>query len=203
MSTGQTAATGVTGCILAGGRGSRLGGLDKGLVELAGRALIAHVVARLAPQVEQVLISANRNVARYRDHAAEVVVDDDGGFAGPLAGMAAALARCRTPSAIFVPCDSPFLPLDLVARLRAARDATAGTIAVVRTGTRTQPVFALVGSALLDDLRAYLAAGGRKIDAWYARHTPVYADFPADDDAFMNVNTEADLAQATARIAAP
>jgi len=201
MSKAQTAAAGVTGCILAGGRGSRLGGLDKGLVELGGHVLIAHVAARLAPQVERVLISANRNVARYRDYAEQVVADDDSGFAGPLAGMAAALACCSTPTAIFVPCDSPFLRLDLVARLRAARDAAAGAIAVARTGTRTQPVFALISTALLADLRTYLDAGGRKIDAWYARHPLAYADFAADDAAFMNVNTEEDLARAAARVA--
>ena len=271
----------VTGLILAGGRGTRMGEADKGLVELFGQPMVAHVAARLRPQVDRLLISANRNPQAYAAHGT-VVSDDpaDGNAAGPLAGVAAALAAARSSWVVTVPCDAPFFPIDLVVRLgaalglgadpaawAAARSATwpvarpasgrlsksapgpksgpaagraAGPVsapttapttgpifaaasnsglvtpfavtpgtalgqpprlAVARAGARRQPVCMLLATDLLDDLRAYLRGGGRRVAAWQNEAGVVEVDFP-DESGFLNVNTPADLAAAAARMAA-
>jgi molybdopterin-guanine dinucleotide biosynthesis protein A len=191
----------VTGLVLAGGRATRLGGVDKGLVDLAGRPLVAHVLDRLRPQVATVLISANRNPERYGTLADQVVGDGIDGFQGPLAGLAAGLAACRTRWLVMVPCDSPFLPTSLVSRLLAAATTDGAQIATVHDGQRLQPVFSLVGRTLAADLSRYLESGERKIDQWFARHPTAVADFSDGADGFVNVNTPAELAQAAARAA--
>ena len=162
----------VTGVVLAGGQGRRMGGVDKGLVELEGRPLAAWVIERLAPQVGALIVNANQNVERYAAFGHPVVSDAVGGYAGPLAGLHAALTAARTQWVATAPCDSPFLPHDLVARLwRSATDAQA-TLAVARTFDQPHPVFALVRRDVRVSLDAFLAAGGRKIDAWYAPLAP-------------------------------
>ena len=143
----------VTGVVLAGGRGQRVGGLDKGWIELGGRPLIAHVLARFAPQVSEVIISANRNLDRYAGFGHAVVADETPGFAGPLAGLLAGFSRARFGLVCTVPCDSPFVPLDLVVRLHSALQENAADVAVARTADRIHPVFALYRR----DLRADLA----------------------------------------------
>jgi molybdopterin-guanine dinucleotide biosynthesis protein A len=186
----------VTGVVLAGGQGRRMGGIDKGLVELAGAPMVAQVLARLAPQVGAVLINANQNLDRYRTFGHPVIEDAVGGFAGPLAGLHAGLTHASGELVVTVPCDSPFLPVDLVARLRAALDREGAQLAVAKTFDQPHPVFALVRRDVLPDLAAFLAAGGRKIDAWYAALRVVEVVFDDEADAFRNINTADELAAA-------
>jgi len=186
----------VTGVVLAGGQGRRMGGVDKGLVELDRAPMVAHVLARLAPQVGAVLINANQNLDRYRALGPPVVPDAVGGFAGPLAGLHAGLTRASGELVVTVPCDSPFLPLDLVARLRAALEREGAQLAVAKTFDQPHPVFALVRRDVLPNLAAFLAAGGRKIDAWYASLRVVEVAFDDEADAFRNINTADELAAA-------
>lgn len=197
-----TPETAVTGIVLAGGLGRRMSddgaGVDKGLQALGGRALVAHVIERLAPQVDAILINANRNAERYAAFGHPVVPDLLGGFAGPLAGLHAGLRAAGTPWVVTVPCDSPFLPADLVARLLEAATRANAPIAVVRTGGHAQPVFALVHRRLSESLERYLAAGDRKIDRWYAPLGVVEVDFE-DEAAFRNINTRDELAQCEER----
>jgi len=196
VSTGHAAydAQAITGIVLAGGQGRRMGGVDKGLVPLDGRPLAAHVVSRLAPQVGALLINANQNAERYAAFGYPVVSDAVGGFAGPLAGLHAGMTAAATPLVVTVPCDSPFLPADLVARLAAAHARAGAQLAVARTFDQPHPVFALARRDLLPHLAAFLAAGGRKIDAWYATLAAVEVAFDDEADAFANINTAAELA---------
>jgi molybdopterin-guanine dinucleotide biosynthesis protein A len=179
--------TGVSGIVLAGGLGRRMGGVDKGLQPLRGRPMIEWVLERLAPQVAQVIINANQNVPTYEHYGYRVVRDEIAGFAGPLAGLHAGLKAASQPLVVTVPCDSPFLPSDLVARLRAALGAN--DLAVARTGEQPHPVFALMKRQVQESLEAFLAAGGRKIDAWYAALKVVEVSFDDEADAFRNINT--------------
>jgi len=188
------ARTDITGGILAGGRGERFGGVDKGLEILGGLPLVAHVVARLAPQVGRIHVSANRNLGRYADHAERVVTDALAGQPGPLAGIAALLAVCPSPWLLVVPCDTPFLPADLVSRLVTAAPAP-DTIVVARAAGRLQPVHALLPRALVADVEAFLAGGGRRVEDWQARHPCLTVKFDDADDCFFNVNNVADLAR--------
>ena len=186
----------VTGIVLAGGQGRRMGGVDKGWVELAGEPMIAHVLRRLAPQVADVLVNANQNLDRYRALGYPVVADSVGGFAGPLAGLHAGLTRATRALAVTVPCDSPFLPPDLVDRLRTALVAGDAQLAVAKTFDQPHPVFALVRRDVLPGLAAFLERGGRKIDAWYAALNVAEVPFDDEAEAFRNINTAAELAAA-------
>jgi molybdopterin-guanine dinucleotide biosynthesis protein A len=186
----------VTGIVLAGGQGRRMGGVDKGLVPLDGRPMVAHVIERLAPQVATVLVNANQNAERYAALGRAVVPDQVGGFAGPLAGLHAGLARAATPFVVTVPCDSPFLPADLVARLAAALEANRAQLAVAKTEEQPHPVFCLVRRDALPHLASFLEAGGRKIDAWYATLAVVEVAFDDEADAFRNINTLEELKSA-------
>jgi molybdopterin-guanine dinucleotide biosynthesis protein A len=195
----------ITGLILAGGRGTRMGGVDKGLQPLAGQPLVWHALQRLQPQVSSVIINANRHVPAYQQLGAAVHPDPLEDFQGPLAGFLVGLQEARTPYVLTVPCDSPRFPLDLAARLSQALQREAVDIAMVnapeidRDGTtvlRSQPVFCLLPVRLLDSLRDFLAAGERKIDRWTAQHRTVLVTFdgPQDDPAaFANINTLAEL----------
>jgi molybdopterin-guanine dinucleotide biosynthesis protein A len=187
----------LTGLILAGGRGQRLGGIDKGLQPWRGLPLVDHALARLAPQVHAVLISANRNAALYATRGARVLSDARGDFPGPLAGILAGLRAAATPWLAVVPCDAPRLPLDLFERLARSLGDARGAV-VQRDhgagGLRLEPVCCLLSTALADDLATYLADGGRKVEAWVTRHAaPVPFDRPDDASAFANINTPADL----------
>jgi molybdopterin-guanine dinucleotide biosynthesis protein A len=185
----------VTGLILAGGQGRRMGGVDKGLQPLRGKPLVAWVLDRLKPQVAEVIVNANQNQAQYAQLGCRVVGDEIGGFAGPLAGLQAGLKANVHPFLVTVPCDSPFLPLDLVARLHAALVANHADLAVAKTGDQPHPVFALVRESLAGDLERFLAGGGRKIDAWYAALKVVEVPFDDEPEAFSNINTPAELAE--------
>lgn len=167
-----------------------MGGEDKGLVEVAGKPMIAHTVDVLRTQAAEVIVNANRNADAYRSiTGCRVIADTVGGFAGPLAGMASALEASVNRLLLTAPCDSPLVTGELGPRLHAALARDDAEIAVAHDGERMQPVFALIGHALLADLLAFLAAGERKIDAWYATRHTVTADFSDLPDTFLNVNT--------------
>jgi molybdopterin-guanine dinucleotide biosynthesis protein A len=186
----------ITGIVLAGGLARRMSDgdrqVDKGLQPLAGRPMAAWVIERLAPQVGRLAINANRNPDAWAAFGVRVFPDRIEGFAGPLAGLHAAMAIADTPWIVTAPCDSPLLPVDLVARLARAAHAGAAQVAVARTGAQPHPVFALVQRALADDLGAFLASGRRRIDAWHAPLRVVEVDFD-DAEAFANVNTPEEL----------
>jgi len=188
----------ITGVILAGGRGSRMGGVDKGLQNYQGIPLAMHALLRLAPQVGQVLINANRNLAAYESMGVPVWPDALPDYAGPLAGFLTGLEHCETPYLVTVPCDTPKFPEDLVARLAAGLEAADAEIAMAATTEggvlRTQPVFCLMKTDLLDSLVAFTTAGERKIDRWTATHRCVEVPFD-DPAAFAGANTLAELQQ--------
>ena len=188
---------GITGLVLAGGQGRRMGSVDKGLVVLQGRPLIRHVIERFGAQVDEILINANRNIADYEALGYPVIRDHVEGFAGPLAGLHAGLMHAEHPLVATAPCDSPFLPLDLVARLSKALAAGQKDLAVARTADQPHPVFALVRRSVLPHLARFLAGGGRKIDAWYASLKTVEVAFDDEADAFRNINTAAELQAAS------
>jgi molybdopterin-guanine dinucleotide biosynthesis protein A len=192
--TGPCAA--ITGIVLAGGQGRRMGGVDKGWVELAGAPMIVHVLRRLAPQVDEILINANQNLERYEALGHAVFADTVGGFAGPLAGLHAGMTHATREMVVTVPCDSPFLPADLVDRLHAGLVARRAQLAVAKTFDQPHPVFALVRRDVLPSLAAFLEGGGRKIDAWYAALEVVEVAFDDEADAFRNINTTDELAAA-------
>ncbi len=191
----------ITGVILAGGRGSRMGGVDKGWVEVNGHPMVEHVAARLQPQVAALLINANRNYERYVALGFPVVPDLFEGYLGPLAGMASGMQAATTSYVVTAPCDSPLIGHDLVARLAAALRQEAADIAVAHDGERSHPVFLLLRRDLATDLAVYLESGGRKIDRWFARHRVAYADFHDTPEAFMNVNDPGERAQLERKLA--
>lgn len=179
----------ISAVILAGGRGKRMGGEDKGLVELNGEPLIRHVISAIAPQVAHLVINANRNQERYADFGYPVISDSITGYQGPLAGFLAAMQAVSSDLLVSVPCDGPLLPTDLVERLVTTRNREGADIAVAHDGQRLQPVYALLSVRLLGSLQAYLDAGDRKIDRWYAQHRVAYADFSDVPQTFININT--------------
>jgi molybdopterin-guanine dinucleotide biosynthesis protein A len=183
----------ITGLILAGGQGRRMGGVDKGLQLLRGKPMAQWALERLAPQVDEVLINCNQNLEAYARFGHRLVPDEIGGFAGPLAGLHAGLKAASHPWVATVPCDSPFLPLDLVQRLKEKIGGC--DLAVAKTGEQAHPVFSLVRKGVADNLEAFLRAGGRKIDAWYASLRTVEVSFDDEADAFRNINTLDELNQ--------
>ncbi|MEW6514612.1 MAG: molybdenum cofactor guanylyltransferase MobA [Pseudomonadota bacterium] len=183
----------VTGLILAGGEGRRMGGADKGLLDYRGKPLVAHVVERLAPQVDALLISANRNLEDYMDFGYPVVTDASNERLGPLAGIEAGLRACETPWLVACPCDCPQLPLDLVVRLMAAAKERDAKLAVATTAAGIQPTFLLCRRELLPVLGAALRAGERRVRGWCHCQRAVEVLFP-DAAAFANFNTPDALA---------
>ncbi|MFD0914003.1 molybdenum cofactor guanylyltransferase MobA [Methylophilus luteus] len=177
----------ITAVILAGGRGMRMGGIDKGLVDYQGKAMVAQVLQRIRPQVDQVIINANRNLATYQQYGVTVVADATDQFDGPLAGFQAGAAHAATDWILTVPCDSPLLPLDLVARLSQAVQVTNTLVAVARSVSGEHPVFCLFHHSLKADLTAFLSEGQRRVSGWQARHSPVFVTFE-DEQAFTNIN---------------
>jgi molybdopterin-guanine dinucleotide biosynthesis protein A len=192
----------ITAVILAGGKARRMGGEDKGLLELGGRPLLDYIISGLRPQVGTILVNANRNLARYRAFGYPVVEDMLGDYFGPLVGMATGMQSAATSLLVSVPCDSPFIPSHLVATLYRAMSESDAEISVAHDGTRLQPVYALLRCRLLPDLLAYLNGGGRKIDTWYGQHHMVTADFSAEADVFLNLNTPDDRQQLENKLAA-
>lgn len=188
----------ITGIVLAGGLGRRMGadtaGLDKGLRPFRGRPMAAHAIDRLAPQVGALAINANRHLDAWRAFGHPVFTDEIDGFAGPLAGLHAAMAQATTPWLVTVPCDSPFLPTDLVDRMVRGASAAGARVAIARTGLQPHPVFMLVERSLRPQLEAFLASGRRRIDAWTGPLGAVEVPFD-DEAAFRNINTADELAR--------
>ena len=189
-----------TGIILAGGRASRMDGQDKGLIELAGCPMVQYVLDALSSQVGQVIINANRNQDIYAHYNCPVIADEFEGFNGPLAGMASCMRVIKTPFMVTVPCDSPFVPKDLVERLYLQLIKQDADISVAHNGERMQPVFVLMKSSLLDSMLDYLHAGERKIDKWFEKHRLAVTDFSDKPDTFLNINTRKDLSMIEARL---
>lgn len=186
----------VTGLILAGGQARRMGGTDKGLITLAGRSMISYIIDALKPQVNSIVINANRNTSEYQEYGYPVISDEITDYQGPLAGMASGLKHCSTEYIVTVPCDGPLLVNDYVSTLlHAARDKHS-KISVAHDGQRLQPVYALIHTHLLDDLNDFLHSGERKIDRWYEKHQFAEADFSSCPEMFTNINTPEDLEMA-------
>lgn len=183
----------ITAIILAAGAGRRMGGKDKGLMLLNGRPLIAHVLERVAPQCEKVWLNINRNPKAYAAFGYPLIEDTLPGGLGPLAGLLAALEKSDSEYVLSVPCDTPHLPADLVARLIASMQRSGADICTVDDGERLHPVILLVRKTLRDDLRNYLEKGGRKVHDWLYRHRHCTADFSEQPEAFVNINTPQQL----------
>ena len=184
----------VTGVVLAGGQGSRMGGIDKGLRDFRGRPLVGHAIERLAPQVDELLVNANRNPEAYARFGYRVIADEIEGFAGPLAGFERGIAHASGSLVVTVPCDSPFLPMDLVQRLGEALRSKEAELAVAKTGDQAHPVFSLMRRSVHESLRGFLSKGERKIDRWYAGLRVVEVPFDDEPEAFLNINTLDELA---------
>jgi len=184
-----------TGLVLAGGRALRMGGMDKGLVEVAGVPMASWVVRSLRTQVGRILINANRNLDAYAELGFDVVSDASDEYLGPLAGIASGMAAAETEYLVTAPCDSPLVAGDLVARLHEVAAATGSDIVAAHDGERLQPVFALLRCHLRESLQFYLDGGGRKIDRWYRQHRMATADFSDCPENFLNINEPADRTQ--------
>ncbi len=178
----------ITGLVLAGGQARRMGGVDKGLIEVAGRPMIEHVLEALAPQVGPLFINANRNLERYAGFGYRVLPDTREGYLGPLAGVLSALDVLRTDYLLTAPCDSPLIAPDLAERMHATLLANGADIAVAHDGDRQQPTFLLLRRGLAADLGAFLDSGGRKIDRWFERQRLAEADMSDRPGCFVNVN---------------
>lgn len=184
----------ITIAILAGGKGSRLGGVDKGLLELHATPLIEHLINRIKQQNPNIIISANRNLERYRQFGFPVYSDDIDDYAGPLAGILKALKNCPTEWLMTLPADSPFIPSDLTIRL--ASKIEAHKIVMAHDGKRLQPTFSLIHQSLITSLEQFLQQGERKAQRWMQQQPHTIVDFSDKANAFININTEAELADA-------
>ncbi|EIJ42786.1 molybdopterin-guanine dinucleotide biosynthesis protein A, proteobacterial [Beggiatoa alba B18LD] len=194
----------ITGVILAGGRAVRMGGQDKGLIEINGRKMIEYVIDVLRPQVSTLLINANRHQMEYA-HLGEcmVVADNYGNYEGPLAGMLSGLHNAQTEYVLFVPCDSPLITPNLAERLYTGLQTAQADISVATSPDgKLQPVFALIKRQLLTALRQFLADGERKIDRWYQSQAMTVVDFADSPDTFLNINTPAEQAAIVERLQA-
>ena len=191
----------ITGIVLAGGLARRMNHVDKGLIEIAGSPMISYVLEAMRPQVDNLMISANRNLDRYRAFGCPVVTDGSNDHHGPLAGIVSAMKVLSTTYLAVAPCDSPFLPADIVTRLSAGLVQANAEISVVTTGERLQPVFALMSRNLCNDLDEFLRDGGRKLADWYARRTITTVDFSDQVTAFNNINTPTECRAAARQIA--
>jgi molybdenum cofactor guanylyltransferase len=184
----------ISSIILAGGRATRMNGADKGLVQLQQKPLIAHVIARLMPQADEIFINANREIAAYEAFGLPVLKDKDKEFIGPLAGFSLGLQHAKHDYVLTVPCDSPLLPLDLVERLYGSMAESRMDIAVAGSDGNTHPVFCLMKKSVLPSLQAYIESGERKVSAWQKSFKYVEVDFSDCSEAFTNLNTFEDLA---------
>lgn len=186
----------ITAVILAGGRGSRMGGTDKGLQNFKGTPMALHALMRVGSQVGYCMVNANRNLSAYESFGAEVWPDGNDEFAGPLSGFVVGLEHCETPYLLTVPCDTPYFPIDLASRMVQGLEAVDADIAMAIKAGHTQPVFCLIKHHMLESLLAFMKSGGRKIDAWTGGQNTVLVHFDeARDDprAFANANTAQEL----------
>lgn len=184
----------ISALILSGGRATRMGGVDKGLVMFQQKPLIQHVIERLTPQIDEIIINANRELAQYQAFGYPVLQDETADFIGPLAGFNLGLQHANHDYLLTVPCDSPLLPLDLVLRLHSSLLNHHADIAVATSDGDAHPVFCLCKKSVLPSLTSYLQQGGRKVSAWQKSLKYLEVDFSDDADAFYNLNTFEDLA---------
>jgi molybdopterin-guanine dinucleotide biosynthesis protein A len=196
MSPNADPHTQVTAVILAGGGGRRMQGRDKGLISLQGLPLIQHVLQRLAPQAGQLLINCNRNRETYARFGYPLLADGLEGGLGPLAGLLVAMETAETEYVLSVPCDTPWLPDDLVARMLATMAQTAADACTVDDGERLHPVILLVRRSLAGNLRDYLSSGRRKVHDWFYSVAHCTVDFSDQPAAFVNINTPEQLSSA-------
>lgn len=175
--------------ILAGGMSRRMGGDDKGLIELLNKPMIKHIIDRIIPQVKEIMISANRNLTRYASFGYPVFNDEKSGYLGPLAGIITTMAKTKADYLLVVPCDCPLLPLDLVDRMLAQIENQNAELAVASDGKREHPVIMLLKTNLRQSIKIFLNSGERKVGLWYANHHYVVTEFSEQPNAFMNVNT--------------
>ena len=190
----------ISAIILSGGRATRMGGMDKGLIQLQNQPLIQHVISRLQPQVDEILINANRKIAQYQAFGLTVLQDENQDFAGPLAGILLGLKHAKHELVLAVPCDSPLLPLDLVARLYNSMAESRADIAVARSDGNAHPVFCLMKKSVLPSLQAFMDAGERKVSAWQKSQKYVEVDFSNRSEAFTNLNTLEELRELELKI---
>jgi molybdenum cofactor guanylyltransferase len=189
-----------TGVILAGGQARRMGGQDKGLIELNGSPMIQYVLDAIVPQVNKVIINANRNSDIYSHYGYEVIGDEFEGFFGPLAGMASSMRKVTTSFMLTAPCDSPFVPDDLAKRLYIQMAKKDADISVAHDGERIQPVFVLLKTSLLDSMLDFLNKGERKIDKWFEQHKLAVTDFSDKPDTFININNRDELSMIESKL---
>lgn len=186
----------ISGLILSGGRSSRMGHHDKGWLLLNGKAMIQHVKDRLMPQVDELIISANQHREQYQNLHQPVLADEYNDYRGPLAGIYEGLKYIKKESFLMVvPCDGPMLPGNLCNKMLTAVSATGANLATVFDGTYRQPTYSLIHQSLKDNLQLFLAQGGRKLGQWLSENQTQLVSFSEQPEAFINVNTEADLAQ--------
>jgi molybdopterin-guanine dinucleotide biosynthesis protein A len=186
--------SGVSGVILAGGLARRMNNQDKGLVPFNKQAMITYAIQAIVPVVDELFINANRHIDQYQQFNYPVITDKRDDFAGPLAGVYAALNACHNNVLLVTPCDSPFMLTTALQTLIDERERNAADIAVAFDGERIHPVFMAISSALKDSLQDYLAQGERKIDRWFEQHNWIKVDFSANPEFFSNINTLAQLA---------
>jgi molybdopterin-guanine dinucleotide biosynthesis protein A len=183
----------ISAIILSGGRATRMNGADKGLVALQQKPLIQHVIKRLTPQVDEILINANREIEQYQAFGYTVLLDEVEDFLGPLAGLSLGLQHAKYDYVLTVPCDSPLLPLDLAKRLMTALLEHDADIAVASSEDNTHPVFSLCKKSVLPSLTAYLEQGERRVSTWQKSQKYIEVDFSDCNEAFTNLNTFEDL----------
>ncbi len=195
MSDKQVQQSAITGVILAGGRATRMGGIDKGLVKINGVPMCQIVLNALSPQVQEVLINANRNLQEYKNFDVRVVEDQLTGYQGPLAGLLSSMHAASTPWIVSAPCDCPSVTKDYVHRM-ASFDPNEYDVIVASDGQRMQPTFLMIRCDLTDDLEQFLESGDRKIDRWFMRLRYRLADFSDESELFTNINTPEERDQA-------
>ena len=200
-SFGNQAMSGISSIILAGGRATRMSGVDKGLIQLQNQPFIQHVINRIQPQVDEIFINANREIVQYEAFGYDVLQDENQDFAGPLAGILLGLKHAKHELVLSVPCDSPLLPLDLVARLYSGMAESRMDIAVASSDGNAHPVFCLMKKSVLPSLQALMDAGERKVSAWQKSQKYVEVDFSDCSEAFVNLNTPQDLADLEQKLA--
>jgi len=180
-----------------------MGGHDKGLLSINHRAMIEYVIEKLSPQVDEILINANRNLERYGRLGHAVITDQITGYAGPLAGMAAAIQACESEYILSTPCDGPWVPADLASRLFTQLEREEASLSVAHDGERLQPVFILMHRKLLPSILSYLESGERRLGFWVKQQNPALTDFSDQPELFFNVNSPAELKAAEAHLLDP
>ena len=192
--------TSISVIILAGGRATRMGGIDKGLILLQNKPFIAHVISRLQPQVDEIIINANRKIAQYKVFGLPVLKDENDEFIGPLAGFSLGLQHAKHDLVLTVPCDSPFLPLNLAEKLLNSMLETRMDITCASSDGNAHPVFCLMKKSVLPSLQYYIESGERKVSAWQKSQKYIEVDFSDCSEAFTNLNTFDDLADLESKL---